>query len=327
MSEQKIGIVVIGKNEGLRLIKCLESASTLNLPLIYVDSGSTDSSVENASNYTKDIIKLSMEGHFSASRARNEGLSYLVRKLPSIEFVQFVDGDCVLSRDWIDISIEKMNLSSSYAVVCGRRKELFPEKSLYNKLCDIEWDVTAGEVLACGGDFLCRVTAFEQVKGFNVSFIAGEEPELCFRLRQHAWKILRTTDLMTFHDSNILCLSKYLVKIRRTGYAYCLGFLEHGMSAEHYNMREVLRIIFWGFLLPIAFLFYVLIGSWNSNLVIVIFLAQFMRVYQKVKNYAFLTRFVYAAITVFGKTVECMGLFQCLLRKITRSQNSLIEYK
>ncbi|MFP3526346.1 hypothetical protein SB912_28065, partial [Pantoea sp. SIMBA_072] len=75
------------------------------------------------------------------------------------------------------------------AVVCGRRRERFPERSVYNLLCDLEWDTPIGEAKACGGDALMRADAFAGAGGFRADLIAGEEPELCVRLRGNGWKV------------------------------------------------------------------------------------------------------------------------------------------
>ena len=37
-----------------------------------------------------------------------------------------------------------------------------------------------------------RVEAFEAVGGYRAQLIAGEEPELCVRLREIGWKIWRS---------------------------------------------------------------------------------------------------------------------------------------
>ena len=42
------GVVVIGRNEGERLVRCLQSLSQSRAPLVYVDSSSTDGSCEQA---------------------------------------------------------------------------------------------------------------------------------------------------------------------------------------------------------------------------------------------------------------------------------------
>ena len=66
---------------------------------------------------------------------------------------------------------------SDVAVVCGRRRERHPSASIYNRLCDIEWDTPVGQTSACGGDSLVRAEAFEAVGGFRAQLMAGEEPE------------------------------------------------------------------------------------------------------------------------------------------------------
>ena len=78
-TQNRIGIVVIGRNEGGRLIRCLTSLKE-NKQLVYVDSGSTDSSVIEARRRGAEVVELNMEIPFTAARARNEGFE-LVRKL------------------------------------------------------------------------------------------------------------------------------------------------------------------------------------------------------------------------------------------------------
>ena len=45
-----VGIVAIGRNEGERLHRCLNSVVGRGLTLVYVDSGSTDGSIKLARN-------------------------------------------------------------------------------------------------------------------------------------------------------------------------------------------------------------------------------------------------------------------------------------
>ena len=78
---------------------------------------------------------------------------------------------------------------------------MHPEASVYNRLCDFEWDTPVGDAEACGGDFLARAAAFGSVGGFDERMIAGEEPELCYRLRRGGWRIHRADHAMTLHDA------------------------------------------------------------------------------------------------------------------------------
>ncbi|HEY9828248.1 MAG TPA: glycosyltransferase family A protein, partial [Stenomitos sp.] len=139
-STQTTGIVVIGRNEGQRLAVCLESALLQSPWVIYVDSGSTDNSLAIAKNLGADIVVLDPMQPFTAARARNAGLERLLELYPTASTVQFVDGDCQLEREWCDRAAALLEAQPDLAVVCGRRRERYPDASIYNRLCDVEWD-------------------------------------------------------------------------------------------------------------------------------------------------------------------------------------------
>ena len=181
-----IGVVAIGRNEGERLRRCLRSIPS-DVPVVYVDSASTDDSVEFARSTLATVVELDMAKPFSAARARNEWFGSLLEHCPDITFVQFVDGDCELEPHWRDRAKNFFESQPRIAAVCGRRRERYPNASLYNRMCDEEWNTPTGQADACGGDAMIRVRAFVDVGGYDAMMIAGEEPELCSRLRAAGW--------------------------------------------------------------------------------------------------------------------------------------------
>src|SRR5262245_32426939 len=185
MSE--LGVVAIGRNEGERLRRCLTSLSGQGLTIVYVDSGSEDGSVELAQSMGADVVELDMSRPFTAARARNQGAERLREVDPRARFVQFIDGDCELAEGWLEKARRALEEHPRVAVVCGRLRERDPEISVYNRLADLEWDTPIGEAKACGGIAMIRLDAFEEAGGFNPAVIAGEEPELCLRLRRNGW--------------------------------------------------------------------------------------------------------------------------------------------
>lgn len=213
-----IGAVAIGRNEGQRLHRCLESLRKQAQLIVYVDSGSTDGSVEYAKNIGALVVELDRDQPFTAARARNAGWRALLLQAPNTEFIQFVDGDCELVETWLPAAMKRLLDAPLIAVVCGRRRERFPEASLFNRLMDFEWDAPIGEVAACGGDSLVRVSALQQVAGFNDSVLAGEEPEFCHRLRQAGWRIERLAVEMTLHDAAIANFHQWCRRQMRSGY-------------------------------------------------------------------------------------------------------------
>ena len=179
-----LGIVAIGRNEGERLRRCLNSLVGHGLPVVYVDSNSTDGSVELAHSMGAEVVELDLSVPFTAARARNAGFERLLELDQQIRFVQFVDGDCEVVPGWLDQARSVLEDRPDVAVVFGRRRERFPDQSIYNCLADIEWDTPVGETKYCSGDILVRVKAQREVGGYNPALIAGEDPDLAVRIRQ-----------------------------------------------------------------------------------------------------------------------------------------------
>jgi len=213
-----LSVVVIGRNEGERLSRCLESISQTrplqgSVEVIYVDSGSTDGSLERAAHFKVRIIKLESANPCAAA-GRNAG--WRAAKAP---VVLFLDGDTVLESNFIADSIAELN-DPNMAVVFGNRREIAPEASIYNRLLDRDWIMPVGTVDFCGGDALMRREALESVGGFDERLIAGEEPEMCRRIRALGFSILHVDRPMTGHDLAMTRFSQYWRRAVRTGYAY-----------------------------------------------------------------------------------------------------------
>jgi glycosyltransferase involved in cell wall biosynthesis len=214
---EPIGIVTIGRNEGERLKRCLLSLPDAGFR-VYVDSGSTDGSVAFAKSLGVEVVELDMTKPFSMARARNAGAQRLFELNPNLPYLQFVDGDCEMVEGWMSAAKTYLDMHPEVWVVCGRRKERFPEHSVFNRLCDLEWNTPVGEVRACGGDAMMRSQAFRKVGAFEESLIAGEEPELCVRLRKAGGEIQRLDEDMTLHDANILTFKAWWRRTMRGGY-------------------------------------------------------------------------------------------------------------
>ena len=161
-----IAAIAIGRNEGARLEACLTSLAGQADPIVYVDSGSTDSSVEMARGRGVEVVELDMSVPFTAARARNAGIARVKEIAPETVFIQFLDGDCTLDAAFIGKARAALEAEPDLAVVCGRRRERFPEASLWNRMIDAEWDTPVGEARACGGDALIRVAALDAVGGY-----------------------------------------------------------------------------------------------------------------------------------------------------------------
>ena len=247
-------VIIIGRNEGDRLRACLTSLGDSFSRIIYVDSGSTDGSIELAQAAEVEVVYLDTSTPFTAARARNAGLSRLKDRDPLPEFVQFLDGDCVLQPGWVKTATNVLSATPRAAMVCGRRRERFPEASVYNRLVDEEWNTPCGQVKTCGGDVLGRMEALVEVGGFNPNLIAGEEPELCLRLRAKGWEILRIDAEMSLHDAAMTRFDQWWQRARRAGYTYAEGVAMYGRTPERHKLRELISVLAWGLALPLSLL-------------------------------------------------------------------------
>ena len=241
----KFGVVAIGRNEGERLSQCLASLKTANAS-IYVDSGSTDGSVQLARRHGVDVVELDQNIPLTAARARNAGFRRLREVAPGLTYVQFVDGDCELNERWPAQAVSFLDLNERVAVVCGRLRERHPEQSIYNWLCDQEWDGPTGEIRVCGGNAMIRSDALQAVGGFRDDLAAGEEPELCVRLRAAGWHIWRLDSEMGLHDAAMKRFGQWWQRMVRSGYAFAQGAAIHGASPERHFVWESRRALLWG---------------------------------------------------------------------------------
>jgi GT2 family glycosyltransferase len=258
---QHLGIVIIGRNEGERLRRCLTSVVERNLPVIYVDSNSSDGSPELASALGAEVVQLDLSRPFTMGRARNTGWTRLEELNSRVRFIQFVDGDCELDAKWLERAFTFIDAHPEVAIVCGRRRERFPDRSIYNRMADIEWNTPVGEAKYCGGDAMVRVEALRQVGGYNPTLIAGEEPDLCVRIRRHGWKILRIDAEMTLHDMAMTRFGQWWKRCERTGFAFAEGVAMHGRPPERHWVHELRSTLIWGLLIPLL----IIVLAWPTR--------------------------------------------------------------
>lgn len=325
MTGTGIGAVVIGRNEGERLVRCLKSMQGQASRIVYVDSGSTDDSLANAKAAGAEVVELDLETPFTAARARNAGFTEL-QNGNGIEFIQFVDGDCEIQPNWIAAAHSFLKENPRAAVTCGRRRERFPENSVYNRLCDWEWDTPIGQTKACGGDALMRVTALAEVGGFNPTLIAGEEPELCVRLRAKGWEIWRLDREMTLHDAAMTRFGQWWRRAVRGGHAYAEGAALHGRPPERHGVPGATRALAWGLFLPLLIIFLAVSFTPWVWLMLLIYPAQIVRMAMRGDIRQRETWERAWAMTLI-KFPETQGIFSYVKTRLLRRRATLIEYK
>jgi glycosyltransferase involved in cell wall biosynthesis len=322
-----VGIVVIGRNEGERLKRCLGSVLGTAECIVYVDSGSSDDSVAMSHRLGVQVVDLDLRTPFTAARARNEGFRKLIETHRKLCYVFFVDGDCEVVQGWLHQACGFLETRPDVAVVWGRRRERYPERSVYNLLCDMEWDNwPVGETKACGGDAVMRVAALSQVNGYRPDLICGEEPELCIRLRRAGWRIWRLDADMTLHDAALNHFGQWWKRVLRGGYAYAQGAELHGAAPERHWVRESRSVWMWGTGIPVFALLLSLRFGWWALWLLVLYPLQVIRLALRGKRTA-RENWLRAVALVLGKFPEVLGQMKFMLDKIRHVQSRLIEYK
>lgn len=321
----RFGAVVVGRNEGERLKRCLQALSSAER-VVYVDSGSTDGSAEWAVNHGADVVELDMSRPFTAARARNAGFTRLRELLPDIGYVQFVDGDCEIVADWPGHAVDFLGANSGVAAVCGRRRERWPDHSVYNWLCDQEWDGPTGEVQAFGGDVMMRAGALAEVGGYCDTLIAGEDPELGVRLRAAGWRLWRLDSEMTLHDAAMTRFGQWWLRIVRSGYAFAEGAQMHGRSPARHWVWESRRAWLWSLWLPlVCAIVSVSLAPWGW-LIWMIYPVQVIR--QTMRNDGpFRQRLTMATFQMLARFPEALGQLKYFRDRKLGFQARLIEYK
>jgi GT2 family glycosyltransferase len=317
-ARQEVGAVAIGRNVGARLGRCLASLAPVVGRVVYVDSGSTDGSVAAARAAGAEVVELDPSRPFTAARARNEGLARLAEGgLPPL--VQFVDGDCELQPGWMPVATAFLDAHPDVAVACGRRREQHPEASLWNRLIDREWDTPVGEARACGGDALMRTAALGEVGGFDARLIAGEEPELCVRLRAAGWRVWRLDAEMTLHDAAMTRPGQWWRRTARAGHAAAEGAAMHGAPPERHGVDKTRRSLLWGLALPLAAILGAFVTPW-ALLLLLAYPAQILRLSRR-------EGWVRATFLTLGKIPEAQGALTYAVRRLRGGPGRLIEYK
>lgn len=317
-----IGVVAIGRNEGERLVRCLRSLQGSGCPVFYVDSASTDGSADAACALGASVVALDLARPFTAARARAEGFAALEAAHPALDHVFFVDGDCEVEDGFLVTAREFLTAHPGFAVVAGRRRERFPESSAYNRLIDREWATPVGEAAACGGDALYRCDAYRAVGGFDARMLAGEEPELCARLRASGWRVMRLDTPMTVHDAAMDHLGQWWRRAIRSGMGYAQAWrATRRTSPPGLYRRELMRAIGWAGLLPLTAM--VLAASVHPALILLwpgLTGLQALRLTMRDGAFA-------AWLSLAGKYAELLGMVRYGLRILRGGAGGTVIYK
>ncbi|KMK65648.1 glycosyltransferase family 2 protein [Puniceibacterium sp. IMCC21224] len=320
-----VDAVLIGRNEGARLVAALDAVRGQVRRVIYVDSGSDDGSVAAASRAGAEVVMLDLSVPFTAARARNAGFAALDATGSKPAYVQFIDGDCALVAGWIDQARAHLDRTPRVGMVTGWRSEIHRNASLYNQLCDFEWRRPAGEILACGGDMLVRSEAFRAIGGYNPSVIAAEDDEFCTRLRKGGWVLERLPCEMTRHDAAMTRFGQWWQRAVRSGH----GFAQVGYLHPEYFLRERRRVLLYALALPLVAILTSFYTWWLPILVLALYVLSYLRTVQGLTREGLpISEAVRHGILLsLSKFPNLIGMARFHLRRLRRAPMHIIEYK
>ena len=324
-----IGAVVIGRNEGERLVRCLDSLVGHVDIIVYVDSGSCDDSVENARQREAQVVELDSSRGFTMARARNAGFRRLMEIAAELPLVQFVDGDCEIEAGWLEAGERALREHPGVAAVCGAQVERHPEASIYHRLAAIEWSGAPGDVEFCGGIVLMRADVLRQTGGYEEGMIAGEDPELCVRIRKLGYGLRRIDAPMMIHDIAMSRFSQWWRRTMRGGHAFAEQRAFHGSPPECLRRREVWSNWLWGLLLPVAVLVAVLPTAGWSLLGFLLYPVWVFRIARRRRKLgdSSVNAWLYGLFVMIGKIPMMLGQIRYWESRWLGKEPRLIEHK
>ena len=331
--KNSLGFVIIGRNEGERLKRCLESIQGEG-PIVYVDSGSNDGSAVVARSLGAYVVNLDMGIPFTAARARNVGFEKLIDLQSGLKYVHFIDGDCEIVGGWIQHAIGILEQRHEVAAISGRVREKSPHASIYNRLADLEWERLTGDVESCMGCAIMRISSYQHVGGFNSEVGAGEVHELCARLRGKEYKIVQVPDTMAMHDMAMLQFAQWWNRTARSGYASWDVYERTGLESAKADLDSSrLWGIGWPMLLIVLGMGAFFVPWWISAPAI--FAALMIGPIQAIRialmlqerGMAFVDAWAYGALALMGNFAALRGQWLYMVDRENKQASRLMETK
>jgi GT2 family glycosyltransferase len=257
----RLGLVVIGRNEGARIERALRGPLAAGVPALYADSASTDGSPERAEALGAAVLRLDPSRPFGAARGRHEGFLRLLELHPGLEAVQFIDGDCELEPGWLETGAAALASDPGLGAVFGHRVEREPGSSVFHEQLALEWRIPPGPSDWFCGDALIRAEAYRQSGGFDPLLVSGEESDLCARLKAAGWRQVKLDAPMSRHEAGRFGAREWWRRAQRTGNSYAVASAKHGGLGRSYRSRKIARIALWAVLVPAL----ALLGAWPTR--------------------------------------------------------------
>lgn len=261
-------VIIIGRNEELHIERTLQSvlkgtSEIHDVEIMYVDSASTDRTLEIAAAYPVKILKLKSYWPLSASAGR-----YVGSLNSNSQYILFIDGDTVLFKSWLKRGLQIMEDNSQIAGLAGMVHEICESDEgkpikLYKNRHERKKDFMS--VHNFGGIGLYRSSILEQVGTFNPYLSVDEERELGMRIRKAGYELIQILQPMaitygpereTFQE--VYRRFKYNLYTFGRTWRYCAVqgfFFQYARERMGFVIQTIIALWFMPFLLIIGIVF------------------------------------------------------------------------
>jgi GT2 family glycosyltransferase len=195
--------VIIGKNAAASISTVIESVlagkpAHLASEVLYVDSASTDCTIEIVRRYPVTILQLDPRQPLCAAAGR-----FIGSRHASGEYICFLDSDMKLVAGWLEKALAAVEQDSRIAAITGVVIDTTPgaNQDECRVVSDSAWHGQLADVPCVGGAALFRRSLLQSVGGWNPYMVSEEEPEVCLRLRASGYRIVRLNLPIACHYS------------------------------------------------------------------------------------------------------------------------------
>ena len=232
-SSLDLSVVIVTRNEETVIARCVESVlretEGMSAEVILVDSASTDSTLHVVAKFPITVLQITEPSLVSPSAGRFVGTRESRGRI-----VLFLDGDMVLAPGWIKAALCALQ-DPSTGGVGGWLYRVFPGEQL-----SFDHPVrrkSPGEVRSLGGAGAYRRDVLDASGTFHPFMRGEEEKELCYRIRQQGYRILKVDAPMAYHFEK----PKTAAEIREKA-AYYVGM---GQVLRTYPFSSLTRDLIW----------------------------------------------------------------------------------
>jgi glycosyltransferase involved in cell wall biosynthesis len=232
-----ISFIIIGRNEGWKITTCLESVfraiennMLVDCDVIFVDSKSSDDSVQRAKKF-KGARIFQITGQYNAAVARNIGGSEAKG-----DVLFFLDGDMELESNFIAEALKLIKSGIKY--FSGQIKEVF---------YDEDWQILGSRIafpsnklnrfdLTNGGAYGITRELWNLAEGMKTKYTKSQDIDLAYRLVRKGFPLFRSdVTFVTHHTKQYNYKTTVLKELMRVKLFLYRGLL----MREHFFNRPI----------------------------------------------------------------------------------------